>query len=111
MDSVANDRAPLARLFAAWERWPRAEAKFRVVSLMDEAHDRYLLRTVGWDGPKRIHSVLVHVELIDGKFWIQRDNTEQGFATELMAAGVAKWRIVLAFYPESVRHDGEFAVR
>ncbi len=111
MDSVASDRALIARLFAEWERWPRAEAKFKVMPLMDEARDEYVLLTVGWDGPRRIHNVLVHVDLIDGKFWIQRDNTEEGFATELVAAGVPKERIVLAFYPESVRRYGEFAVR
>jgi len=110
MDPVESDRALLTRLFAAWQKWPRAEARFEVVRLMDEAHDRYLLLTVGWDGPRRIHNVLVHVDLMDGKFWIQRDNTEAGFATELMAAGIPKDRIVLAFYPESVRHYGEFAI-
>ncbi len=110
MDSVAADRALIARLFDAWERWPRAEAKFKVVRLMDEARDEYMLLTVGWDGTQRIHNVLVHVDLIDGKFWIQRDNTEAGFATELVAAGVPKERIVLAFYPEVMRRYGEFAL-
>ncbi|MFO0609569.1 MAG: element excision factor XisI family protein [Polyangiales bacterium] len=73
MDPVASDRALLARLFAEWQKWPRAESHFEVLPLMDEAHDRC-------------------------------------FATELLAAGVPKERIVLAFYPESVRHFGEFAV-
>ncbi len=110
MDSIVHDREMLRRLFAEWQRWPRAEAKFEVVSLFDEVHDHYLLLTVGWDGPQRIHNVLVHVDIIDDKFWIQRDNTEEGFATELMGAGIPKDRIVLAFYPEAVRHYGEFAV-
>ena len=110
MASVTEDRALLKRLFEAWQRWPRAEAKFKVVPLMDEADNRFVLLTVGWDGPRRIHNVLVHVDIIDGKFWIQRDNTEEGFATELVAAGVSKERIVLAFYPESVRQYGDYAV-
>ncbi len=110
MDTVAADRALLARLYKEWERWPCAESHFEVVPFLEEAHDRYLLMMIGWDGPRRIHNVLVHVDLIDGKFWIQRDNTEEGFATELVAAGVPKDRIVLAFYPESVRHYGDFAV-
>ncbi|MBI5517580.1 MAG: XisI protein [Deltaproteobacteria bacterium] len=111
MDPLAQDRAVIAKLFAAWERWPRAESHFKVVPFMDEVHDRYLLLTEGWDGMRRIHNVLIHVDIIDGKFWIQRDNTEEGFATQLVAEGIPRERIVLAFYPEEVRHYGDFAVR
>ncbi len=36
--------------------------------------------------------------------------TEAGIATELVAAGVPKDRIVLGFYPLALREMGEFAV-
>ena len=42
--------------------------------------------TVGVDQDNRVHGCLVHIEIIDGKLWIQRDGTEQGIATELAAA-------------------------
>jgi len=35
---------------------------------------------------------------------------EAGIATELVAAGIPKDRIVLAFYPPALREMGEFAV-
>ena len=111
MDPVTSDAALIERLFHGWERWPRAEAKFKVETVIDREHGRFLLLSVGWDGPQRIYSVLVHVDLIDGKFWIQRDNTEEGFARELVAAGVPPSRIVLGFYPEAARPYGEFAVQ
>ena len=77
---------------------------------MDELHDRYALVTIGWDGDQRISSLLFHVDIIDGTFWIQQDNTEEGIAVELMAAGIPKEKIVLAFYPQQLRELGEFAV-
>jgi hypothetical protein len=109
VSSPEEYRTILERIFAEWEKWPRI-AKFRVVPVMDYTHDRYLLVTEGWDGYQRIYSVLAHVDIIDGKFWIQADNTEEGIATELVAAGIPKDRIVLGFKSLERRKHTEFAV-
>ncbi|MBV7334508.1 XisI protein [Chloroflexi bacterium TSY] len=45
-----------------------------------------------------------------GKIWIEIDWTEEGIATELVAAGVPKEDIVLAFHHPSMRQYTEFAV-
>jgi hypothetical protein len=66
--------------------------------------------TVGWDQDKRVHGCLVHIDIIDGKVWIQRDGTEQGIATELVTAGIPKDAIVLAFHPPEIRPHTEYAV-
>jgi hypothetical protein len=71
--------------------------------MFDRGHDRYLLVNIGWDKGKRVHGCLVHVDLRDGKFWIQRDGTEHGIAKELVAAGVPREHIVLAFKPIEIR--------
>jgi hypothetical protein len=42
-------------------------------TVLDRAQDHYLLMAVGWDGHKRVHAPLIHVDIIDGKFWIQHD--------------------------------------
>jgi len=65
--------------------------------------------TVGWDGDRRIYYVLAHVEIVDGKVWIQHDGTEDGVATELVAAGVSKSDIVLGFHEPEIRPYTEFA--
>jgi hypothetical protein len=53
---------------------------------------------------------LIHVDIIDGKIWIQRDGTEEGIATELTKAGIPRERIVLGFRSERLRQDTEFAI-
>ena len=63
-----------------------------------------------WDGPRRVHSALIHSWLRDGKVWIEADGTEEGVAPSLQARGVAKHDIVLAFYSETKRKYTEFAV-
>lgn len=80
-------------------------------TVFDEANDRYLVMSVGWEGNvRRVHHCLVHLDIINGKIWIQRDGTEEGIAYELEAAGVPKSDIVPAFHPEDVRPHTGYAV-
>jgi hypothetical protein len=64
----------------------------------------------GWNGSTRVHHCLVHIEIIDGKIWVQKDRTEEGIATQLEAAGVPKENIVLGFHPPDIRPYTEYAV-
>ncbi|MBC8141985.1 MAG: XisI protein [Armatimonadetes bacterium] len=56
-----------------------------------------------------MHRVWLHIELHGGKFWIHEDNTEIGIANCLVAAGVPKERIVLAFHKPILRTESGFA--
>lgn len=80
-------------------------------AVFDEKNDRYLIMSVGWEGMiRRIHGCLAHLDIIDGKVWIQRDGTEDGIAYDLEAAGIPKSDIVPAFHSESVRPHTGYAV-
>jgi hypothetical protein len=79
-------------------------------TVFDSENDSYLLITLGWDGVKRIHGCLVHLDIIDGKIWVQRDDTEDGVTYELEAAGITKDKIVLGFHPQNVRQHTGYAV-
>ena len=80
-------------------------------AVFDETNDRYLILTVSWEGRvRRIHHCLIHLDIIDGKIWIQRDGTEDGIAYELEEAGVPKSDIVLAFHTEEIRPHTGYAV-
>lgn len=78
--------------------------------LIDEAHDNYMLVPVGWSPQGRVRGATLYVRLRNGKFWIEEDWTEEGIATHLLAAGVLKEDIVLAFHAPEVRPYTEFAV-
>jgi hypothetical protein len=45
---------------------------------------------------------VIHLDLIDGKIWIQYEGTNWPVADELLQAGVPKEDIVLGFQPEEV---------
>lgn len=84
--------------------------RFETIVVTDYENGHFLILDQGWDGFKRIHRSCVHVQVNDGKFLIHQDRTQDGIAVDLMNAGIAKSRIVLAFQHPSRRPYGEFAV-
>ena len=109
MDQIENYRKTIEDILNEHARIPYAHGNLRCETVFDRESDRYLLVTVGWQEDQRIYHVLVHVEILDGKLWIQHDGTEDGVATELVAAGVPKDQIVLGFHEPEVRPYTEFA--
>ncbi|WP_238987010.1 element excision factor XisI family protein [Lyngbya aestuarii] len=54
--------------------------------------------------------VVFHLDIIEGKIWVQRDDTEDGITPELVEAGIPKDRIVLGFHLPDVRPYTGFAL-
>ena len=82
----------------------------RTELIFDDAQGHYQLGQVGWEGKRRVDSVFLHVDVCDGKIWVQHDGTNLGIAEEMVRAGVPKDHIVLAFRHPSRRPDTEYAV-
>jgi len=78
--------------------------------VFDRERDSYLLLYVGWHGEERIYGVSIHIEIQDGKIWIQQDFTEEGIANQLVESGVPKTDIVLGFRAPIVRQFTGFAL-
>ena len=87
-----------------------AEACVNARVVFDDEHDVYLVIVHGWKGVKRLHGILAHIEINDGKVWIQQDGTEHGLATDLLDGGIPRDRIVLGFKAPSSRSITNFAV-
>ena len=81
----------------------------RVERVYDDAQGHYEILRVGWRDWNRIHSAILHVDLINGKIWIQHDGAERGVANDFVEAGVPKDRIVLAFQAPPKRPCTGFA--
>ena len=110
MDSVDTYRAAMMAVLRAWEQRPGPESTLRFEAVFDRERDRYLLVVVGWDRTHHVHSTLAHVDVIDGKLWIHHDETPEGIAPDLVAAGVPRERIVLAFKSPARRAITGYAV-
>jgi len=53
---------------------------------------------------------VVHAEIPNDKIWILYDGSEDGMTDELVASGLPKDRIVLAFHPPEVRQHTGYAI-
>ena len=62
------------------------------------------------DSIKRIYGCIIHVDIINNKIWVQHDGTEEAIADKLVARGVPKQDIVLAYHGPPVRQYTEFAL-
>jgi hypothetical protein len=80
-------------------------------TVFDRESDHYQLVHLGWkDSSTRIYGCALHVDIVDGKIWVQHDGTEDAIADQLVAKGVPKQDIVLAYHAPHVRQHTEFAV-
>ncbi|MEN0003112.1 MAG: XisI protein [Bacteroidota bacterium] len=77
--------------------------------VLDDTHNHYFLQYVGWNDMERIHYCLLHLDIKNGKIWIQRDFIDHGVATDLLEMGVAKSEIVLGFQAPFKRPFTEFS--
>lgn len=111
MDKVTHYRQLVVQTLSKYaellNRSASATQTATVVS--DQKSDHYLLTLLGWRGNYRIKGNVVHIRLSDGKVWIEEDGLEQGIAPDLIAAGIPKDDIVLAFYHPALRAMAEFA--
>ena len=110
MDRIENYRNIIEKVLTEYAEIPYAYGEVKSETIFDRRNDRYLLLTIGWKNRRRIHGVLVHIDIIDGKIWIQRDGTEDGIAEDLERAGVPKSDIVLGFHEPEIRKFTEYAV-
>jgi hypothetical protein len=78
--------------------------------IFDTERDHYQLVHAGWSKNRRKYGCLIHMDIKDGKIWIQHDGTERGVANELVALGVPQDDIVLAYQPPYKRAYTPFAV-
>ena len=79
-------------------------------TVFDTQRDHYQVVHVGWSNKRRVYGCVLHLDIKDGKIWIQHDGTEGGIANELVERGVPKHDIVLGFHSPFKRQFTEFAV-
>ena len=109
MDPLIDEHEIIRRVLRPYADVRYAYDDLHNETVFDDESARYLIMSHGWMDGRRAHGCLIHVEILDGKIWIQRDGTEDGVADEMVEAGIPKSRIVLGFWDPEARKLGEFA--
>lgn len=70
----------------------------------------YALLHNGWLRGHRVYGNILHLEVKDGKIYIQHDGTEDGITDFFLDNGVPTHDIVIQRHPPEYRHLTEFAI-
>ena len=110
MEKLERYREYIQKIIAEYGSHKTSYSDIDVQTIFDTERDHYQLVYAGWHKKRRAYGCVLHLDIKDGKIWIQHDGTEIGIANELLALGVPKQDIVLAFQSPSKRKYTEFAV-
>jgi hypothetical protein len=109
-DKLTRYRAAIRKVLREYAALGRPEPGQRVELIEDPVNDHFELIRVGWDRRRRVHYAVMHLDIIDGKVWIEHDATDRPLAEELVAAGVPKEDIVLGYKLPDIRPHTGYAV-
>lgn len=108
MDTLDEFRMAIKRAIADYAQYKPSIGEIEVETVFDEKTDHYEMLYIGWEGPRRVHGTVIHIDIRDDKIWIHYDGTESGIANDLIAAGVPRERIVLGWHAPSLRQHPEY---
>lgn len=110
MDKLEEYRRIIYRTLSDYASIPYSYGQINSQVIESIDHNNFLLVKEGWNEEMHIHHCLVHVQIKDNKIWIHFDGTEDSITETLVAAGIPKDEIVLAFHPPHVRKYTEYAI-
>ena len=110
MDKLSNYRTIIKDILREDAKFKPGHGEIEPFLVFDDEQGSYQLMYIGWDRHRRVHSSIIHLRLRNDKIWIEYDGTQEGVASALLAAGIAKSEIVLAFHSPWKRRFTEFAV-
>ncbi len=91
--------------------WNTQNSPIKTLVIFDEKGKHFQLIRMGWRTKEDyIHNCIFHLDVIDGKVWIQENRSDIVLADELIKDGVHKKDIVLGMLPPQLREDSEYAI-
>lgn len=103
-------RSGIQAVLQDYARQSAASDDMDVQTIFDPEHDHYQVVNVGWRKDRRIYGTVLHIDIKEGKAWIQHNATEMDVAEELVKRGLSKEDIVIGFHAPYKRRFTGFAV-
>lgn len=109
MDKIARYRSCVSQLLDTYKSHKPSYGDIEVQLIEDTTHDHYQVYHVGWHNNRRVHGCTLHLDIKDGKVWVQYNGTEDHVAARLVEMGVPKEDIVLGFHAPYRRQFTEYS--
>jgi len=110
MDTIESYRNIIQSVLSDYAAVPIYNGSIDCYTVFDTQQDHYMVMDVGWDGQRRVHGCVLHLDIKKGKIWVEQNMTEMRIAQELVTRGVAKEDIVLGFIAPEMREYTGYAV-
>lgn len=111
MDKLTQYREVVKKLITDYANTGTPKDCIERQLIFDPERDRYQLVNVGWENRHRVYGCVLHIDLKEGKIWLQYNGTEIDFAAELVQMGVAPEDIVIGFHSPWMRQFTQYAVK
>lgn len=110
LDEISRYRTIIQEILSVYASYKPHNGDIEVQAIFDIERDHYQVLGIGWDGKERVFGCSIHLDLKDGKIWIQLNNTEIDLGQELVEKGVPKEDIVIGFQPVYIRKVSGYAI-
>lgn len=110
MDKLTQYREILQHLVREYAEIGNPDPDVETQIVFDIERDHYQLMNVGWKNHRRIYGCFLHIDIKDGKVWLQHNGTEYEVAEELVKLGIPASDIVIGFHSPFKRQFTDYAV-
>ena len=110
LEKIQTYRILIKQLLEQYATYKPSHGDIEIQTLFDTEQDHYQVLAVGWNQKERIYGSSIHLDIKNGKIWIQINNTELDIAQDLVAMGVSKEDIVIGFQPPYLRRYSGYAL-
>ncbi|MGM3304380.1 XisI protein [Anabaena sp. WFMT] len=110
MERLEHYRQIIRQVLISHATFESGDSDIECQLVFDTENDHYQILDIGWEGMKRVYNCYIHLDIKDGKIWIQRNMTDVDIAQELVEMGVAKEDIVLGLHPPYKRQYTGYGV-
>ncbi|GAA6621706.1 hypothetical protein NUACC26_075260 [Scytonema sp. NUACC26] len=76
MDKLIQYRQIIQQLLHEYAAIGNADDDVKTLIVFDTERDYYQLMNVGWKNQRRIYGCFLHIDIKDGKVWLQHNGTE-----------------------------------
>jgi hypothetical protein len=85
MDKLSKYRQIVQEVLTEYAAVPLAHGDVRTQTIFDREQDRYQVMDIGWSNDRRVYECVLHLDIIDGKIWVQQNMTELQIGRILMS--------------------------
>jgi hypothetical protein len=103
VDKLAHYAQIVEEVIQEWGEAGKGDDATDLLTIIDRESSNYLLVSAGWHRTKRLHTIIYHARIHDGKLWVEWDGTDPSINEELLRRGIPIDDMVFGFNHPTLR--------